>query len=281
MAGAAWGAGIQAAAQIHGQFIANRESRDQGKQARSFALHQGDIAWNRANQWYEERTKRTLQDQVTDAKAAGLHPLFALGTAGGGSSGYSPQIAQPAYTGSYAGDGIARAGGTIGKYLREIQPRKQQTEVHELQKEKMRAEITHMELLNAASRLNMLQQSTMWGDGNTGLSGNDPETRSYGYKEGPRGLPLEARPRTDSGQRSLPLRQELIADDGWRYRVLSDQAGMDELAQGDLVYQWMMRKTRQARLALPREIKIWMGRYKAKRQRRRNRTSGKTYRRKW
>ncbi len=282
MAAAAWGAGVQAASNLHMQLRQESQQSGQSRQARSFALHQGDIAWNRAREWEEKYTDTQLQRRVADAKAAGLHPLFAIGAGTGGGGGYSAQIATPQYTGSYAGDGIARAGQAVGKYLKGIEPRKQQAELFELNKQKMQAEIDHMELLNAAAKLKLTEQQTLyWGDGNPGITGNgQSDVKVYPYSAGPRGLPLNQRPRTDTGQKSQPLRAELIADDGWRYRVLSPDAGMDEIGQADLVYQWMMRKTRRARMALPREIKLWMSKWKTRKAMMR-RTPARKYKRKW
>ncbi len=256
-----WPAIIAAGAKIGAGVLAAR-AQPSGPQGRSFALHQGDIEYARQN--------RAYQDRVADAEKAGLHPLFALGS----SANYSPTSATPQYprSGSYAGEGIAQAGADIAKGMRRSEELKVSNEIHGLRVEKMKREIAldDAELLRRASDLKMSeQQSLYWGDANAGItSTGSPEAKTYpfGTKVGP---PLNMRPLSATGRMSIPLRAEMIADDGWRYRMLNPDANMDELAEADLVWQWTMRKTRQARLALPRNIQIWLGQYKAARARRR------------
>ncbi len=222
------------------------------------------------------RDDTRFQRAVTDAKAAGLHPLFALGA--GGLPGPSGTYGGGAGRGA-AGRGVAKAGEHIAAGLRREKAAVRSGALDALQREEWELRKKGYEIQNERDFIKLTQersaaalgrQSGFWGDGDPGVTGNGgqaPMVKSYAYSEGPRGLPLELRPRSDEGQMSIPLRQELIADDGWRYRVLSERAGMDELAQGDLVYQWLMRKTRQARLALPRNIKLWLKKYAAKRRR--------------
>jgi len=206
-----------------------------------------------------------------------------MGTGGGS---FSPSTATPVAprSGSHAGEGIRQAGKAIAQGVQRVEDRAYLEREKALRIQKMEREVAldDAELMARASALKLAEQSALyWGDSNAGItSTGSPEAKTfpYGTEIGP---PLNMRPLTATGRKSAPLRDELINDEGWRYRVLSPDAGMDEIGQADLVYQWVMRKTRQARLALPRNIKIWLGQYKAARARRRNKTSGKKYRRKW
>lgn len=56
----------------------------------------------------QRREDSTIQRRVADARAAGLHPLFALGAAGGAPSGAAPTTFIPgqAASGSFGGDAI-------------------------------------------------------------------------------------------------------------------------------------------------------------------------------
>lgn len=57
----------------------------------------------------------SLQAQVRDAKAAGLHPLFAMGASGGAGPGFS--IPGQSSSGSLAGQAIQRAGRDLGAHF--------------------------------------------------------------------------------------------------------------------------------------------------------------------
>lgn len=62
---------------------------------------------------FERIQTRSIQDRVADAKAAGIHPLFALG-ASVSSASASPFVPD---TGNYLGEGIAAAGGAAANAL--------------------------------------------------------------------------------------------------------------------------------------------------------------------
>ena len=69
--------------------------------------------WNQVGlDFAREQYEEGIQTRVKDAKAAGLHPLFALGGGAGGSSGVSFMSGQHP-TGSGIGSGLARAGQAI------------------------------------------------------------------------------------------------------------------------------------------------------------------------
>ncbi len=213
----------------------------------------------RARDFDREFAERAVRKRVTDAKAAGLHPLFAMGIAGSSPTaiGGAPRGSRPP---------ISRgSGGAPSIALRSSSQEKRLQEEHELNMER-----GHIENLKASSELALLEQqlkarpTEYWPDDGYGSGGAAAKTIPYG--QGPsnemRRRPIQMEPNV-----SIPLRAEMIADDGWRYRVLSPDAGRYEVGQADLVYQAIMRMTRKARLALPREYKIWIGRWRAKRDR--------------
>lgn len=254
-------AGIAAGASIAGGIMGSRAQASASSQSRQF---QADFA-----KWQLSHDRKKYRYAVEDAKAAGLHPLFALGT----SPGFTPTATAGAPpSGNYMGEGVARAGEAISKGITGAATAKQVAEAHAITmaRQAKGLERDHIELLKAESDLARLTQGANAGPRMTpdgaivhplgeGFHAPGAAMRQL------QGSAVHTRPRLEKPNLSIPLRAELIADDGWRYRVLSPEAGMDEIGQADLVYQWLMRKTRQARLALPREIKIWMGRWKAKR----------------
>lgn len=97
-----WEAFIAPAANLIGGFMDRAESR----RAQS---KQDDWNW-RSLQFARDQFERNIQTRVKDARAAGIHPLFALGAAGAGGS-FSAGV-MPA-SGSALGEGIARAGEAI------------------------------------------------------------------------------------------------------------------------------------------------------------------------
>lgn len=99
---------ISAAGSIAGSLIG--KSEDEAARGRS-------EYWNRkALDWSKEQfgvlTRSALQRKVTDAKRAGLHPLFALGAQAPGSV---PFIPGQAPSGSHLGEGIRDAATEIGR----------------------------------------------------------------------------------------------------------------------------------------------------------------------
>jgi len=100
VAGGIAAAAIAAGAQLLGGAQQARSASSTAKQARNF-----EDDWRRI-QLHESRQK--YQVAVGDARKAGLHPLFALGSGMSNSPSFSP-VSYPA-TGSGLGEGIARAG---------------------------------------------------------------------------------------------------------------------------------------------------------------------------
>ena len=178
---------------------------------------------------------------MQDAKDAGLHPLFAMGTAGSyspsGYSGSSVGSVPPAgFSGSYAGEGLAEAGRAIASGVRGAASAKREQELHVLRLQKMRREIMldDAALMKAASDRKMAEQAAMyWGDSQAGITGPDltAKTYPYGRKSGPR---LNVRPLQATGRTSLPQYTELVGPKG-RRMVLNQDSGLDEVAQVEYV----------------------------------------------
>jgi len=241
----AWGAAIAAGGALLGGQLA--QNAQQSKEFR------GQL---RTQQFEREDTR--YQRAVKDAKAAGLHPLFALGTSGGFSGGTA--FSGQAPSGSHLGRGVAAAAKYAGKGVdthlakgRQQQIAGMDDELHGLRVRKMEAEIA-LDELAIASKQKMGEQTPMWGDGDPGLSMGDPSTKTYPYgtKKGP---PLEVRPTTAYGKTSRPMQSEVIAADGYRYNIIDPDTG-DEISQADLVAQIILRHTRSARKAPGREMRI-------------------------
>ncbi len=190
-----------------------------------------------ADQKAREDTR--FQRSVADAKAAGLHPLFALGTAGsygGGAGGWVGGGGTP--SGTAMGAGIARAGEQIATGMRTAKAGERTekldaagAQIHALRVTKMGKEIQldDAELAKRASDLAMAQQSLgMWGDGGTGMSTGDLSSKTYPYgtKAGP---PLNMRPLTASARESMPMMIEQVGPKG--RRMIMNPALGDEVAQ--------------------------------------------------
>lgn len=86
------------------------EERD-ARKADKNALNIQNLASDREYQRQKEFAQRQIQWRTADAKAAGLHPLYALGQA---SAAYSPQLFIPGQSpsGSFATDGYASSLGS-------------------------------------------------------------------------------------------------------------------------------------------------------------------------
>lgn len=238
----------------------------------------------------QEREDSKLRRIVNDAQAAGLHPLFALGTGGSyGSGGQS----FPGATGSYAGEGIARIGKIAGDYIRgQSKPKKgegtaagqahmQQRELIDLQKDKIRAE-TRLDELEGMKRWSDMkyaeQRNLYWGDSNPGITGPGNEgfdgSKLYAYDKAPAGL--ELRPTMATPKTSRPLMTTMIAPDGYRYSIIDPDSG-DEISQVDLAQAIILRYTRKARKAPGRELKLQFQRMaRAMKRKWRSMNSGKS-----
>ena len=102
---------IGAGSSLLGGLFGSKESSKQRSQDRALTEHQ--MAEQRRQ--FDVTMDESIRRRVADAKAAGLHPLFALG----GSAGASPTASIPGQspTGSFLGEGIAQAGQALRRAL--------------------------------------------------------------------------------------------------------------------------------------------------------------------
>ena len=255
-----WPAIIAAGAAIGGGLLAGQQSKAGAK----------GTAFTRA------RDDSAIQRKAADARAAGLHPLFALGSTGG----YTQSTT--GFSGSHMGEGVARAGQEISRGMQRAQTEKvnasttaRLTAEHDLRLQKMQREIQldDMELLRRSSDLKRAEQGAMWGDWNPGITGGgqDVMTYPYGTKSGP---PLNMRPLTAEGRRSIPRYVEQVGPKG-RRRAINPELGLDEEGQAfDIIdpYQqylesfWNSSKFRPT-MKNPRAFyHYWKQRYKRRRK---------------
>ncbi len=222
-----WPAVIAAGAAIAGGLLSKSGSTSTG--------------WNKqvyADQKVREDSR--FQRSVADAKAAGLHPLFALGTAGsygGGAGGFVGGGG-----GSAAGAGIARAGEHIATGMRQAKAGERtevldaaSRQIHDLRIQKMGREIAldDAELMKRASDLKMAENQLLyWGDGGTGLSTGGLESRAYPYGT-KRGPPLSMRPLIATARQSMPETVESVGRGGEYLQLLNPDLGLDEVGQAE------------------------------------------------
>ena len=209
-----------------------------------------DTPWGKGP--YTGFAKEGVRWRVEDAKAAGIHPLFAMGNAGVGATVKVPHRPQAAGGGGYSG-----GGGVTKNAERRAQ------EQHEQNMER-----GNVELMKSQSELRRMVQTENykrpqnWPDDGAQGGGGQGAAKVYPFGT-KRGLPLNRRPLEMTARRSLPMRTEVIADDGYRYRIIDPDTG-DELSQMDLAQQIILRHTRKARKAPGRELKLQAKRMAAK-----------------
>lgn len=245
MAAAGWGAAAQSAAAVHQAFINAKAQTDMSKFQVQFASDTNVI--NRAIE--KDRFENRLQYATKDAQAAGLHPLFALGTAGSGGFSGGTTIG-PTPTGSYAGTGIARAGEAISQGIRGYAASKRtsrldaaQAELHALSVRSAQGKIQldDLEAMKRQSDLKLAEQQLLyWGNnfggGVTSTGGPESQTQPYGAKAG---IPLNQSPLVNQARRSEPGWLEMKNPKG--RRMIRDQRVFgDEIAQADTaVRPWL------------------------------------------
>jgi len=215
-----------------------RSKAKSGEFLRSYDLHMDNTKYRRA---------------VVDAKAAGLHPLFALGASGFSapptSAGTSTPAGQEQTRPSRLGASIDAAilGGERKQRQSGMDAELQKNNIAQRRNLDSRSQLNEMEAQRLASD-NAMNARDPWDTGTLRGTpvGSDfeavgvgpPDARTFGI--GTRARSLGRRPITMESNRSSPMREEVIADDGERYRVISSK--YDELAQVDLPYQIAKRK---------------------------------------
>lgn len=267
-----WPAVIAAGATLASSVL-GANAQPSSRQSRSFALHQGTINWDRQRQLIDEavvRDRRSIQDRAADARAAGLHPLFAMGVSGAGISPTTVQSSDPypgqSSSGSHLGRGIEKAGQQIAAGMtRAGNARMRAAQLRNLE---ARSTLTEAQAMQIASDTKRIEQSA-WTQ-NTGVVGDFPLEEAKTFPVGTkRGLELYKRPLTQSSRSSIPEKIEVMGKDGFRYRIVNPALG-DEVSQFDYAYEKGKRVLKKI-FRNPRRGK-WRPRPKPQYQR---------YRRKW
>ena len=195
------------------------------------------------------REDNRMQRARADAEAAGLHPLFALGSAGAGSASIS---LSPTPTGSYAGTGIARAGEAIADEIRARPKRARQgrldaaaQELHTLAvtSAQKKIQLDDAMLMKMASDLKISEQNNLYWGGAAGaqtygLGGGGGDTHLQGYRSRA-GLPLTMTPIQNTARRSEPGWMEMKGPKG-RRMIRDPRVFGDEIQQVDTaVRPWL------------------------------------------
>lgn len=215
----------------------------------------------------------TVQAKVAQAKDAGVHPLFALGAGGSWGGGISSGSGGTGQPGASSGNVGAAIDAMIQGKARKQRQSGMDANLQRMQDAQIRnldarsalgeQEFARLDSDNAMNVRDPWDTGPRAGAGNSdfapvGVVGAEERTFPPGSTR-----PLKDRPVTMTTNRSIPLRQTVIGDDGYKYRPITDEAG-DELAWVDLFQQMVLRYTRRARRAPGRELKIQMGRAASK-----------------
>lgn len=185
----------------------------------------------RAFQFADDQFRTSIQTRVKDAKAAGIHPLYAIG-APGSSVGFSTT---PAESGSALGEGLSRAGqaaasAIAGRRMATLNERLVESQIHA-----QNAAAEHDQAL-AASVRKRTEQAV-----NSGPRPNSMSTLPASATLADRAL--ESRPWSVSPRASFPETVEAITGTGPQ-ELLNPELGLDEVGQAYYLIQKAREYTR-------------------------------------
>ncbi|MBA7641602.1 hypothetical protein ES703_49287 [subsurface metagenome] len=225
---------IGAAASIGGALI-GKSSADEDR-AMTAAQNAQMVRLNKAQ--FKDLQQKSIRHKVADAKAAGLHPLFALGGTASGASP-TPFIPGQSRTGNQLGEGLAAAGRQIargGLVQAQIESYKASANRDNAQAAQTLSETKRAEQ-------NALNIRGSW----TGA----PPAKTYPL---PGQLQTEWKqlPATQYGRETRPGYVDVQLPDGTWTKVLNQDLGLDEIAQieyvarriGERTSQWAHKKRR-------------------------------------
>lgn len=135
MSGEGWGAAAQAVTQLVGGWLSDEAAEDRNNANLNFAREQQ--ARNEALQ--REFAQQGIRWKVSDAQAAGVHPLFALG-AGGAAFAPNPVVLPFGESESGVGRAVQSMGQDVGRAVRATMSQPQR-DVYELEMERLRADV--------------------------------------------------------------------------------------------------------------------------------------------
>ncbi len=197
---------------------------------------------------FDEQMDQTIQRRVVDAKAAGIHPLFALGA----SAGASPTV-HAGGGGASALDAVRGVAGLMGIGGRGGRAPSQSADLAVAQIGGYNASANRDE---TQAQLNLARVAEIQG---RSMAAND----GLGPNDGPAGLIESVRPRVPTsfpGQKGVtagvqPGTIMVRTPDGGKITILSPELGLDEIAQVDYVWQRAKQKGGDAVDAVRRAIK--------------------------
>ena len=253
-------AGIQAAASI-GSAVASKQSGGPSfpEQVQYAKTRKREKQWRSEDykRFLENREyeSRSIQRTVADAKASGIHPLYALGAGPSGGGGGLPPSFGPASggfmggqspSGSALGEGIRGVASAASGYIKEsakapyyaanMRQIESQTAVNEALAMKYASEAKRAE----SDALNV-RSFEGWEPGRAEMAKVHP----LGTKVG---APLRRRPIVSTGRTSVPQFVEIVGPHG-RRMILNPEMGLDEVGQVDYMVRPYMEwlKTWKAR----------------------------------
>lgn len=236
---AAWvGPAIQAAGSVLGGLLGGRgSSRGQNFQ---------EDAYRETFQWDVDKFTNAIRYRVGDAKAAGVHPLFALGGSVGGGSGAQIPFADSgqATSGSWLQDGLESLGGAADAWLTEQDERRLRADAHREQMlerdmalQLHQAQVHKLEADTARSLAESQYYSSRAKTAAT-IAAAKPGTPAIAFQPGQQvappgqGAPRLANRPTDVGNKaSVPMMIEYIRPDGSTAQAINPALGWDEIGQ--------------------------------------------------
>lgn len=188
--------------------------------------------WNAAGlAWQKEQYHHGIRARVEDARRAGIHPLYALGSPGVGASpwsasGFNPVPGQSA-SGSHLGAGIASAAQNLAAWVGERDAREFNKPLRDaqVQRERAAARRENAEADEIRSRAKRAEQRANETRGPRSGDGAAVYPLSSGVGPALKMRALRAEPRT-----SWPAESEIIWNDGTRDAVVNPEIA-EELSQ--------------------------------------------------
>lgn len=253
-----WPAVISAGASILGGILggkSDKRARQQNQLQFQESLEQQNF-WNQKNLDFATRQFETsAQTRVKDAKAAGLHPLFAMGGSMGGSPSFSTggHPGRTTETGSALGRGIQRAGQGIAQAMKPKSP----LILAELNERAARTD--HIREQTRQLKLDEQRANHTRASEQPWDEGPDPKTGVAILKALPRGRlkgrnrdPLpQNRPRRITPTTSASAYSTLVRPDGTKIKIFDKEAQADELNQAYIAYQEILHSIRTTGKKVP------------------------------
>lgn len=208
------------------------------------------LRWTK-RQWNEAQDE-FIQRRVSDAKKAGVHPLYALGVSSPGTGQFIPGQSE---SGNWLGEGIANAGHSLersitGRSARRASARHNRAVLHNetrIAESVVRANKAKAQRDIAEAALAAAQARQIVTDANI-QQDVVAAPRTFPLKTG---TPIAKRKLISEPRRSLPAKIELVGPKG-RRQITNPDAGLDEVGQVEYVVEPVWNWVDQ-------ESKRWLG----------------------